>query len=173
MSKLEAGAVADAHTRISENSAPHRSEQRFADGWHAGARDVTGHLLRTADPTASVQRGRAASPALLRAHLQQPASPAPHQAPAPAPAAAALDGEDVLAAAERFPWAHADGLLVRHDYEVDIQGGNPAARYLIDPVEVQGIILPSKLRIFPRQEDNTPAPEPLIVSVDLSGYRFE
>jgi len=68
---------------------------------------------------------------------------------------------------------NASGLLVRHDYEVDIQGSNPAARYLIDPVEVQGIMLPSKLRIYPRQEDNTPAPEPLIVSVDLTDYYFE
>ncbi|MEU1369204.1 hypothetical protein ABZ454_24160 [Streptomyces sp. NPDC005803] len=68
---------------------------------------------------------------------------------------------------------NASGLLVRHDYEVDIQGSNPAARYLIDPVTVQGITLPSKLRIYPRQPDNTPAAEPLIVSVDLSGYRFE
>ncbi|GAB1339754.1 hypothetical protein ACE1SV_63440 [Streptomyces sp. E-15] len=104
MSRVEAGAVARAHTRISENSAPHRSEQRFEDGWHAGARDIAGHLLRIADTTATVQRGRAASPALLLAHLQQPASPAPHKAPAPAPApaAAALDGEDVRTAAERF-----------------------------------------------------------------------
>lgn len=68
---------------------------------------------------------------------------------------------------------NASGLLVRHDYDVDIQGSNPAARYLIDPVRVQGITLPSKLRIYPRQPDNTPAAEPLIVSVDLSGYRFE
>ena len=65
------------------------------------------------------------------------------------------------------------GLLRRHDYEVEIQGSNPAARYLLDPVEVQGIVLPSKMRIYPRKADNTPAPDPLIVSVDLSDYRFE
>jgi hypothetical protein len=49
-------------------------------------------------------------PPILRvsqvAHLQQPASPAPQEAPVedsgPAPA---LDAKDVLAAAERFPWA--------------------------------------------------------------------
>ncbi|MEU2225818.1 hypothetical protein [Streptomyces sp. NPDC018347] len=70
----------------------------------AGARDVMGYLLRIADTTATV-RGRAASPALLLAHLQQPVFPAPHKAPAPAPAAATLDGEDVLPAAERSPWA--------------------------------------------------------------------
>jgi hypothetical protein len=64
------------------------------------------------------------------------------------------------------------GLLRRHDYEVDIQGSNPAARYLTEPVTVQGLTLYSKMRIWPRQPDNLPAPEPLIVSIDLSNYRF-
>lgn len=65
------------------------------------------------------------------------------------------------------------GILVRHDYEVDIQGRNAAARYLLDPVIVQGITLPSKMRIYPRTPDNTPAPSPLIVSVNLSKFHFE
>src|SRR5260370_34044004 len=59
------------------------------------------------------------------------------------------------------------GLLRRHDYEVDIQGSNPAARYVHDPIEVSGIILPTKRRMFSRRPDNQPPPEPLIVSVDL------
>ncbi len=66
-----------------------------------------------------------------------------------------------------------DGLVRRHDYDVDIQGSNPAARYLLDPVSVSGIVLPSKLRIYPRNADNTAADTPLIVSVDLSNYVFE
>jgi hypothetical protein len=65
------------------------------------------------------------------------------------------------------------GLLRRHDYEVDIQGSNPAARYIQDSTEVSGIVLPTKMRIFSRQADNQPAPEPLIVSVDLSDFPFE
>jgi hypothetical protein len=63
-----------------------------------------------------------------------------------------------------------NGLLRRHDYEVDIQGSNPAARYLTDPVQVQGLTLYGKMRIFPRQPDDLPAKEPLIVSIDLSNY---
>lgn len=66
-----------------------------------------------------------------------------------------------------------DGLVRRHDYDVDIQGSNPAARYLLDPVTVSGIVLPSRLRIFPRNADNTAAADPLIVSVDLTNYTFE
>ncbi|MGW6571975.1 hypothetical protein ACWGAN_07335 [Streptomyces sp. NPDC054945] len=106
VSKLEAGAVAGAHTWISESSAPHGSEQRFEDGWFAGVRDVSSYLLRIADTTATAQRGRAASSALLLAPPRQPASPAP-QPPAQEPAPA-LDAKDVLAAAQRCTWALAD-----------------------------------------------------------------
>lgn len=107
---LEAGAVADAHTWTSESSPPHKSEPRFEDGWFAGVRDVASSLLRIADTTANAGRGRAASSAMLVAHLQQPASPAPEEStadePAPAPASVpSLEAKDVLAAAERFPWA--------------------------------------------------------------------
>jgi hypothetical protein len=66
-----------------------------------------------------------------------------------------------------------DGLIRRHDYEVEIQGNNAAARYLLEPVTVKGIVLPSKFRVYPRDPDNRPATEPLIVGVDLSDYRFE
>ncbi|WP_434600135.1 hypothetical protein [Streptomyces sp. A5-4] len=38
VSQLEAGAIAGAHTWISESSAPHGSEPRFEDGWFAGVR---------------------------------------------------------------------------------------------------------------------------------------
>ncbi|MEU3466220.1 hypothetical protein ABZ721_40605 [Streptomyces sp. NPDC006733] len=58
---LEAGAVAGAHTWISESSPPHGSEPRFEDGWFAGVRDVASYLLRIADTTATTGRGRAAS----------------------------------------------------------------------------------------------------------------
>lgn len=64
------------------------------------------------------------------------------------------------------------GMLRRHDYEVDIQGSNPAARYLMEPVVIQGITLYRKFRIYPRKQNNMPASEPLIVSVDLSNYLF-
>ncbi|MFB7258065.1 hypothetical protein [Streptomyces nojiriensis] len=110
VAQLEAGAVAGAHTWISESSPPHGSEPRFEDGWFAGVRDVASYLLRIADTTATTGRGRAASSAMLLAHVQQPVSPAPQDAPAeePAPASASvepLEAKDVLAAAERFPWA--------------------------------------------------------------------
>jgi hypothetical protein len=74
---------------------------------------------------------------------------------------------------EQTFYIDANGLLRRHDYEVEIQGNNAAARYLLEPVIVEGIVLPSKFRVYPRAPDDTPAAEPLIVGVDLSDYRFE
>lgn len=74
---------------------------------------------------------------------------------------------------EQTFYIDAVGLIRRHDYEVEIQGNNAAARYLLDPVTVEGIVLPSKFRVYPRTPDNTPAAEPLIVGVDLSDYHFE
>ncbi|MFF5860343.1 hypothetical protein ACFY8B_32795 [Streptomyces sp. NPDC012751] len=69
---------------------------------------------RLSTAPAATGRGLAASTAQLVAHLQQPASPAPHKAPveepAPAPArvAATLDGEGVRAAVLRCTWALSD-----------------------------------------------------------------
>ncbi|WP_328741402.1 hypothetical protein OG436_00075 [Streptomyces caniferus] len=108
VSKLEAGAVAGAHTWISESSAPHGSEQGVEDGWFAGVRDVASYLLRIADTTATAQRGRAASSALLLAHLQRPAPLAPAETPVEEPApipAPPLYAKRVLAVAEGFAWA--------------------------------------------------------------------
>lgn len=65
-----------------------------------------------------------------------------------------------------------DGLLRRHDYEVDIQGSNAAARYPLTPIEVSGITLYKGFRVFPRGEDNKPLTEPLIVGVDFEDYKF-
>ncbi|TSD86106.1 hypothetical protein FFK22_024050 [Mycobacterium sp. KBS0706] len=70
-------------------------------------------------------------------------------------------------------YVDADGLIRRHDYEVEIQGNNAAARYLMDPVTIDGITLASKFRVYPRAADNTPLPEPLIVGVDITDYHFE
>lgn len=74
---------------------------------------------------------------------------------------------------EQTLYVDADGLIRRHDYEVEIQGNNAAARYLLEPVTVEGMTLASKFRVYPRAPDNTPLPEPLIVGVDISDWRFE
>ncbi|MFC7924808.1 hypothetical protein [Streptomyces cinereoruber] len=108
VSRLEAGAIASAHSGISENSAPDGSTPAFDASWDAGVNSVCSELLTIADATAA-QRGRAASSAQLTAHLSQQPFPAPQKPPVeeadPAVVVPALEAEDVLAAAEGFPWA--------------------------------------------------------------------
>ncbi len=64
------------------------------------------------------------------------------------------------------------GLLKRHDYDVDIAGGTPAAHYVSALTDVSGIVVPTKHKIFPRQADGSSAREPLVVSIDISDIEF-
>lgn len=61
-----------------------------------------------------------------------------------------------------------NGLLKRHDYDVEIAGNTPGAHYVGQYVEVQGIKFPTERRIFPRGPDGQSLKEPLVVSIDLS-----
>jgi len=60
-----------------------------------------------------------------------------------------------------------DGLLRRHDYDVEIAGNTPGAHYIGGYTDVQGIKIPTNRRIFPRQSDGQAMAEPLVVSIDL------
>ena len=62
------------------------------------------------------------------------------------------------------------GLLKRHDYDVEISGGTPAAHYVSDLKQFSGIVFPTKRRIFPRQPDGRSAAEPLVISIDLDQF---
>ena len=59
------------------------------------------------------------------------------------------------------------GLLRRHDYNVEIDGTNGAAHYVYDHKEISGIVFPTKRRVFRRQPDGHHFPKPLIISIDL------
>nr|ALV86499.1 hypothetical protein [uncultured bacterium 20] len=65
-----------------------------------------------------------------------------------------------------------DFLLRRHDYHVDVAGGFPAAQYVSDIVEVDGIRFPTKRRAYLRGPDLRPVRDLLMVSIDLSDFRF-
>jgi hypothetical protein len=62
------------------------------------------------------------------------------------------------------------GLWKRHDYDVEISGGTPAAHYLSDFKQFFGVMFPTKHRIFPRQPDGHSMPEPLVVSIELDHF---
>ena len=66
-----------------------------------------------------------------------------------------------------------DGLFRRHDDDVEISGNAPAAHCLSDYKDVSGMMVATKHRISPRQQDNTPLLDLLLVSIDLSESRFE
>lgn len=66
----------------------------------------------------------------------------------------------------------ADGLLRRHDYEVDISGSAPAVHYMSGHVSVQGITVPATHRIHVRDEDGGHQDQPLVVSIDVTQIAF-
>ncbi|MBB5770238.1 hypothetical protein HNP47_000207 [Brevundimonas vesicularis] len=65
-------------------------------------------------------------------------------------------------------YADVNGLLKRHDYDVEIAGDTPGAHYISDYTTVSGLRFPTRRRIYPRHPDGTSLREPLVVSIDLS-----
>ena len=65
-----------------------------------------------------------------------------------------------------------DFLLRRHDYNVEVAGGFPAAQYVYDIVEADGLCYPTKRRAYLRGPGLKPIREILLVSIDLSNFRF-
>jgi hypothetical protein len=61
-----------------------------------------------------------------------------------------------------------DGLLRRHDYSVDILGGATGLNYATEYREVDGLMFPTKRRVFAYEGDYQRVPEPLLVAVDIS-----
>ena len=60
-----------------------------------------------------------------------------------------------------------DGLLRRHDYTVDILGGATGLNYASDYRSVDGIIFPTKRRIYAFEGDYRPVWDPLLVRIDM------
>jgi hypothetical protein len=60
-----------------------------------------------------------------------------------------------------------DGLLRRHDYTVDILGGATGLNYALDYRDVDGILVPSKRRVYAYEGDYQLVKEPLLVKIDM------
>ena len=65
-----------------------------------------------------------------------------------------------------------DFLLRRHDYNLEIAGGTPVSQYVYDIVEANGIRYPTKRRAYVRAENMRPIRDLLLISLDLSNFRF-
>jgi hypothetical protein len=63
-------------------------------------------------------------------------------------------------------------MLRRHDYQVNIAGGFPAAQLTSQHAGVDGINLPTKRRAYPRGPDRRPILDMLMVAIDLSDVNF-
>jgi hypothetical protein len=60
-----------------------------------------------------------------------------------------------------------DGLLRRHDYTVDILGGATGLNYATEYRDVDGIIVPTKRRVYAYEGDYQLVKEPLLVAIDM------
>lgn len=65
-----------------------------------------------------------------------------------------------------------DGLLKRHDYDVEIAGNTPGAHLVEDYTEIDGIKFPTRRRIYARERDGGFSLTPLVVSIDLGNIRL-
>jgi hypothetical protein len=65
-----------------------------------------------------------------------------------------------------------DMLIRRHDYRVEIAGNFPAAQYISELINIDGIKLPTRRRVYLRDENLGPMLDALMVSIDLSAFRF-
>jgi hypothetical protein len=65
-----------------------------------------------------------------------------------------------------------DFLLRRHDYHVDVAGGFPAAQYVHDILEVEGLRYPTKRFAYVRGPNLKPIRDLQLVSIDLSNFRL-
>jgi hypothetical protein len=65
----------------------------------------------------------------------------------------------------------ADLRLRRHDYRMDVAGFD-AVHLVHDYVEADGILLPTRRRVYLRGPDSRPTPYPLLVAIDIRDLRF-
>jgi hypothetical protein len=73
---------------------------------------------------------------------------------------------------EQILYFDENGLMKRRDYQVDISAGVPAAHYIFDYKEVQGIMVPHRREVYARDEQNHYVKEPLVVKVVMDHVKF-
>jgi hypothetical protein len=66
-----------------------------------------------------------------------------------------------------------DLLLRRQDYSVDVAGGFHAVQYVHDFVDVDGLKLPTRRRVYLRGPDGNAVRDLLMVSIDADNFRLE
>jgi hypothetical protein len=64
------------------------------------------------------------------------------------------------------------GLMRRQDYTVDVRQGLSAAHYIYEHRTFDGIVFPTKRRIYSRGTDRIPLRDRLLISADLDDFRL-
>ncbi len=59
------------------------------------------------------------------------------------------------------------GLLRRHDYSVEIMGGTSSANYASEPKTFDGLVYPTKRRVYAVGPDNKPLLDRVAVAIDI------
>jgi hypothetical protein len=67
---------------------------------------------------------------------------------------------------------NSSGILVRHDYNADVLGGLPAANYALEPKNFDGLIVPTKRRVYARAPDGKPVLERTAVAIDFHSIQI-
>jgi hypothetical protein len=64
------------------------------------------------------------------------------------------------------------GLLRRLDYAVDVLGGGPAVHYPSEYREFDGIMVPTRRRVYVRRPDGSPVRDSVSVAIDIANVTF-
>jgi hypothetical protein len=73
---------------------------------------------------------------------------------------------------EQVAYFGPDGLLRRHEYTVDIMGGASGLNYAADYRNVDGIMVPTKRRVYSADANRQKIPEPVLVAIDIREIAF-
>jgi hypothetical protein len=72
---------------------------------------------------------------------------------------------------EQVSYFGEDGLLRRHEYTVDIMDG-ARVNYASDYREADGILVPTKRRVYAYDDRKNKIPAPLLVAIDIGDIAF-
>lgn len=73
---------------------------------------------------------------------------------------------------EQTLYFDASGLIRRHDYAPEVSGDVKVAHFLHDHRTIDGIMFPTRRRIYLRGAGRQPQKEPVVISADLSDFKL-
>ena len=73
---------------------------------------------------------------------------------------------------EQVSYFGEDGLLRRHQYTVDVLDGHRGVNYASDYREVDGIMVPTKRRVYAYDDRKNKIPALLLVAIDIGDIAF-